>query len=580
MNNAKVAGGRRLKKTRPGLTLDSDCVQDNVPVKIIDGIYIGSVHCAFNKDSLAKYGITHILNISGVPATYPKNFTYLQVTMRDKEYANLLSAIPAANIFIESCIDSGGNVLVHCKGGRSRSAAFVCAFLMSTMGLSFEEAFQIVKCKRSVVNCNKGFESQLAAYGLSGWDVYHAHQMLLREHLQALLHNFKLNRSVSTRQLASCAVNTPVKLCLTRPKGNTKEQVIPPLRGADMKFVCRRCSTPLFVTCSIVNILPLDSTESKVSSLVLERRLNLKNTVQTAGNAHEDNGSVSTKAPAASIDQDASSKTAETEFGEEYVKLAERPPRLRRYYASATIAEPFGEKESMDDDVEMEMESIGSLPMSEPRRRRRSASDSSSNEEGDAMNVDNDDFLAGRKVVEVNEGGKFEEEHNSLASSRENAFNNETPLVRPQLKERERWLAQMKALECDVERPKDRRHRPSLIARFDEQRASLISESKHYFIEPMEWMGELSNLSGPICCANELCKLQVGRYDWGGLPLEQKQCGGRSSSSFGECAASKSNVENSEAGGGTTDDRNNLFIAPAFRIEAGLVLPSRMTDKC
>lgn len=117
MLNAKGGGGRRLRKPRPGLTLDSDCVQDNVPVNIIDGIYIGSVHCAFNRESLAQYGITHILNISGVPATYPKNFTYLQVTMRDKGYANLLSAIPAANIFIESCIDSGGNVLVHCKGG-------------------------------------------------------------------------------------------------------------------------------------------------------------------------------------------------------------------------------------------------------------------------------------------------------------------------------------------------------------------------------------------------------------------------------------------------------------------------------
>ena len=138
----------KLRKLRPGLTLDSASVQDNVPTEIISGIYIGSVHCAFNKESLADYGITHILNISGVPGTYPRNFTYLQVTMRDKEYANLLSAIPAANIFIESSLDSNGKVLVHCKGGRSRSAAFISAFIMSTQQISFEKAFQMVKRKR------------------------------------------------------------------------------------------------------------------------------------------------------------------------------------------------------------------------------------------------------------------------------------------------------------------------------------------------------------------------------------------------------------------------------------------------
>ena len=106
----------KLRKLRPGLTLDSASVQDNVPTEIINGIYIGSVHCAFNKESLADYGITHILNISGVPGTYPRNFTYLQVTMRDKEYANLLSAIPAANIFIESSLDSNGEGISSLQG--------------------------------------------------------------------------------------------------------------------------------------------------------------------------------------------------------------------------------------------------------------------------------------------------------------------------------------------------------------------------------------------------------------------------------------------------------------------------------
>eukprot|EP00945_MAST-04E_sp_MAST-4E-sp1_P002796 g2796.t1 len=529
MLNAKGGGGRRLRKPRPGLTLDSDCVQDNVPVNIIDGIYIGSVHCAFNRESLAQYGITHILNISGVPATYPKNFTYLQVTMRDKGYANLLSAIPAANIFIESCIDSGGNVLVHCKGGRSRSAAFVCAFLMSTMSLGFDDAYKMVKRKRSVVSCNKGFELQLNAYGTAGWDVYRAHQALLRQHLEVALYNYKLNGSVTPRPLASCALDTPVRLCLTRPKGNTEEQVIPSLRGADMKFVCRRCRTPLFVTCSIVNISPSESSGATHSPLIAGKRLDLNQTTM---------GKKSQNSSSATVGQE-SDQNLPTAYSDEQAALTDRPPRLRRYYASATIAEPFGEEKSTCS--EAEEDAAIAFPLSEPRSRRRSRSDSAAGGDNgsEAMDVDDDDqAMAGSK------GGETES------------------------KEKQRWLSQMKALECDAERPKDRLHRPSVIARFDEQRAISLSESKHYFIEPMEWMGKLSKSSGPICCANEMCKLQVGRYDWGGLALEHPV---RNPVGFGDDGSSKSGETSHEKASSATGN-SPFFIAPAFRIEAGLVV--------
>lgn len=34
---------------------------DNIPAEIIPGLYLGSVGAAFNKESLQKFGITHIL---------------------------------------------------------------------------------------------------------------------------------------------------------------------------------------------------------------------------------------------------------------------------------------------------------------------------------------------------------------------------------------------------------------------------------------------------------------------------------------------------------------------------------------
>lgn len=52
-------------------------------------------------------------------------------------------------------------MLVHCAGGRSRSAALVTAYLMHSRGWAFEYAVAVVKHARPVVQINKGFEQQV-----------------------------------------------------------------------------------------------------------------------------------------------------------------------------------------------------------------------------------------------------------------------------------------------------------------------------------------------------------------------------------------------------------------------------------
>lgn len=59
-------------------------IQDDVPVEVVPGLFIGSVHCAFNDESLLDAGITHVVNLAGIASTFPSLFVYLNVALRDK----------------------------------------------------------------------------------------------------------------------------------------------------------------------------------------------------------------------------------------------------------------------------------------------------------------------------------------------------------------------------------------------------------------------------------------------------------------------------------------------------------------
>ena len=111
-----------------------------------------------------------------------QNKTFLYLFDLDREDANILSCIPSTNIFIEAGIEAGG-VLVHCFGGRSRSAAFIAAYLMCNCGWTYEKVISIILAARPVASINKGFVKQLRAYSLTNYDVYATQQVDRRAHV-------------------------------------------------------------------------------------------------------------------------------------------------------------------------------------------------------------------------------------------------------------------------------------------------------------------------------------------------------------------------------------------------------------
>ncbi|CAL4956467.1 unnamed protein product [Urochloa decumbens] len=135
---------------------------DSTPCPIVQGLYLGSIGAALNKDALKSLNITHILIVArSLSPAFPAEFNYKKIEVLDSLDTDLLKHFDECFSFIDEGISSGGNVLVHCFAGRSRSVTIVVAYLMKKHQMSLESALSLVRSKRLQVAPNEGFISQL-----------------------------------------------------------------------------------------------------------------------------------------------------------------------------------------------------------------------------------------------------------------------------------------------------------------------------------------------------------------------------------------------------------------------------------
>lgn len=86
----------------------------------------------------------------------------LRLDWEDTETQSLVG-VEKAILFIQHHRQRGRNVAVHCAQGKSRSGAVMVGFLMALHKLSFDEAKKVAQRKRSLIEPNAFFESQLRA---------------------------------------------------------------------------------------------------------------------------------------------------------------------------------------------------------------------------------------------------------------------------------------------------------------------------------------------------------------------------------------------------------------------------------
>lgn len=136
--------------------------EDNVPCQIEEGLFLGSVGVACNKEALKSLNVTHVLIVANsLEPAFPNDFIYKKLDVLDTSVTNIAKHFQECFDFIDEAKQAGCGALVHCFAGRSRSVTIIIAYLMKRHQMSLSQAFSLVKSKRSQVAPNLGFMAQL-----------------------------------------------------------------------------------------------------------------------------------------------------------------------------------------------------------------------------------------------------------------------------------------------------------------------------------------------------------------------------------------------------------------------------------
>ena len=132
---------------------------------VAPGLILGGVWDAHNLGALKEHGVTHIVTVvAGVVPSYPEQFEYMHVSVRDIPEERLSPHLDNTTRFIHDAVSGGGTVYVHCMQGKSRSATVVLAYLMQHLGMPLEEALAQTQARRAIVEPNAGFMEELRAF--------------------------------------------------------------------------------------------------------------------------------------------------------------------------------------------------------------------------------------------------------------------------------------------------------------------------------------------------------------------------------------------------------------------------------
>lgn len=130
--------------------------------EVIPGLFLGNKQAAADRELLRSKGIVAVCAV-GAKQVFNDDLVYHHVSIEDDGSESMLRHFPAACHFI-SAQRRGGNVLVHCKGGISRSPTMAIAILLQCEELPLPIAMDICALARPAARPSEVFVRDLQEF--------------------------------------------------------------------------------------------------------------------------------------------------------------------------------------------------------------------------------------------------------------------------------------------------------------------------------------------------------------------------------------------------------------------------------
>lgn len=123
-------------------------------VEIIPGVYLGSKQWANDDDFLRSKKIQSVLTIMEKPLKIKKCKNHYFIPMYDNGISpngfQFYEILDSTFQWIEEKRKEG-NMLIHCRFGKNRSASIVISYIMWKYDLSFEDAKKLVSSRKKII---------------------------------------------------------------------------------------------------------------------------------------------------------------------------------------------------------------------------------------------------------------------------------------------------------------------------------------------------------------------------------------------------------------------------------------------
>eukprot|EP00290_Baffinella_frigidus_P006786 CAMPEP_0180136684 /NCGR_PEP_ID=MMETSP0986-20121125/11682_1 /TAXON_ID=697907 /ORGANISM="non described non described, Strain CCMP2293" /LENGTH=176 /DNA_ID=CAMNT_0022077839 /DNA_START=63 /DNA_END=593 /DNA_ORIENTATION=- len=135
-----------LKSEKPG------AVKRNWFDRVDDHVLLGALPYAKLVPKLKDEGVTHVLNMVAEWGGPVKEYQAASIEQRRVPVIDFtppsVADIEQASAYINTVVEKGGTVYVHCKAGRGRAASAVMGFLIRYRGMTPLEAQNMLMGKR------------------------------------------------------------------------------------------------------------------------------------------------------------------------------------------------------------------------------------------------------------------------------------------------------------------------------------------------------------------------------------------------------------------------------------------------